>query len=302
MVEVTQCSFFELESEPNFSALLEEYAQESYIDGMTPVTGRMSMYREFDRNGSIATFKAVHEGVLIGFMVIISPVLPHYSQRTAIAESFFVTQEGRSTRAGLKLLAAGEGFAQKIGSPGFFCSAPTGSSLEQLLPLRGYRETNKAFFKRSPTQLAVPTQSLPTMTEEQISRANQVEAIIRECPQARIPTFQMIHGGVYTRTVKVPAGNVIASVFIKIPTTVIVVGAAKIFIGEEVIEVHGHNVLPAGKGRKQVFLAITDIFITMIFPTKAKTTEEAEAEFTDDVDDLMSRRDEANNYKLVTEE
>ncbi len=45
----------------------------------------------------------------------------------------------------------------------------------------------------------------------------------------------------------------------------------------------------ASAGRKQAYIAHKDTFLTMSFKTNAKTVEEAEAEFTDDHERLMSR-------------
>jgi hypothetical protein len=43
------------------------------------------------------------------------------------------------------------------------------------------------------------------------------------------------------------------------------------------------------------------VLITMMFPTKARTIEEAEREFTDDADRLLSRRQNANTV-VITED
>jgi GNAT superfamily N-acetyltransferase len=145
---IKRCPFGDLESSPFFEALLAEYATESHIEGMPPISAKLDMYRAFDAGGHLATFCAYHGEELVGFMTIIAPVLPHYSTRTAMTESYFVAQAHRRTGAGLDLLAAGEAYAQEIGSPGLFVSAPAGSALEKVIPRRGYRQTNATFFKR----------------------------------------------------------------------------------------------------------------------------------------------------------
>jgi len=67
------------------------------------------------------------------------------------------------------------------------------------------------------------------------------------------------------------------------------------------LELNGYNVLPGDAGRKAVFVSYSPVIITTVFPTEAKTVEEAEAELTDDADRLLSRRQNANTV-LITEE
>ena len=100
----------------------------------------------------------------------------------------------------------------------------------------------------------------------------------------------------------VPANHVIVGVLIKVPTQVIVAGAARVLVGDKFQSISGYNVMPGQSGRKAIFIAITDIYITMIFKTDAQTVDEAEAEFTDEIDMLASRRNESHNIFVKTEE
>jgi hypothetical protein len=67
-----------------------------------------------------------------------------------------------------------------------------------------------------------------------------------------------------------------------------------VLAGENWMELEGYNVLPASAGRKQVFVSVSDVVITMVFPTKATTVEAAEAEFTDEAAMLLSRKQNVN--------
>ena len=62
----------------------------------------------------------------------------------------------------------------------------------------------------------------------------------------------------------------------------------------------GTAVIPASAGRKQAFVAHQDTSISMVFPTKSTSVEQAEAEFTDDADLLFSRRDADLNTEIIT--
>jgi hypothetical protein len=119
--------------------------------------------------------------------------------------------------------------------------------------------------------------------------------------QTEIPTQHLLHAGMYARTITMPPGTILVGTLIKIPTTVIMVGTARVFMGMEWVKVEGYGVLPASAQRKQVFVSESAFIITMIFPTNATTVREAEDEFTSEGDLLLSRRQQ-NNAVLITGE
>lgn len=119
--------------------------------------------------------------------------------------------------------------------------------------------------------------------------------------QVSISTDHVLHGGIYTRTIFVPAGVMITGALIKIPTTLTISGKVVLVVGEgERIEIDGFAVLPASTGRKTVFLAHSNTHISMAFATEAQSVEEAENEFTDEADLLKSH--DNTNFVTVTGE
>jgi hypothetical protein len=131
---------------------------------------------------------------------------------------------------------------------------------------------------------------LPTMSREAIDKAHALHRAMEALPQVDIEITHCLHDGVYARTAFVPAGIMVMGVLIKIPTTVIVSGHAKVFIGDDTIVVQGYRVIAGAPGRKQAALALEDTHFTMLFATSASTIEEAEREFTDEVEQLTTRR------------
>jgi hypothetical protein len=142
---------------------------------------------------------------------------------------------------------------------------------------------------------------LPAMSEQAIEKARQLEAEAAEQPQVEIQTKHLIHAGLYQRTIKIPAGVLLTGALIKIPTTLVVSGDCMAYIGGETLRLTGYHVLAAMAGRKQAFVAITDTFLTMSFPTSAKTVEQAEEEFTDECHLLCSRRGDPNDITITGE-
>lgn len=149
--------------------------------------------------------------------------------------------------------------------------------------------------------LTVPLATLPATTPEMIGALIALETTLIGNEPVELPTEHVIHAGMYARTVHMPAEMVLVGAVIKRPTLVIVSGSAAVLVGLEWMKLEGYNVIPASARRKQVFVSYTDVAITMLFPTQARTVEEAEREFTDEADRLLSRRQDANTV-VVTEE
>ena len=144
--------------------------------------------------------------------------------------------------------------------------------------------------------------ALPAMAPAAIERVRLVEELAMRSPQIELDTQHVLHAGMYARTIRLPAGVMITGALIKIATLVIVQGNAVVWVGNGSRELVGYNVLTASAGRKQAFYAVTETFITMIFPTHACDVETAEKHFTDEASNLASRRDDARNTTIVTGE
>lgn len=132
---------------------------------------------------------------------------------------------------------------------------------------------------------------IPTTTPEALEKALIVESRVMQLPQVHIAMEHALHGGMYARTARVPKDAILVSTLIKIPTLLIVNGTARIYAGDKWQVVEGYSVIEAEAGRKQIYLAATDLQITMVFPSQAKTIAEAEEEFTDETNKLLSRRE-----------
>jgi hypothetical protein len=130
-----------------------------------------------------------------------------------------------------------------------------------------------------------------SMGEETLSEIGKLQEWLLEKPQIDVHTEHLFHAGLYIRTIRIGPGVVLIGALIKIPTTLIISGRTKVFTGDGWIELHGYHVIPAQAGRKQVFVTQEETAITMIFRTDATTVEQAEEEFTDEHEALMSRKE-----------
>jgi hypothetical protein len=143
---------------------------------------------------------------------------------------------------------------------------------------------------------------IPQMNDLNIQPVRELEKLSLQYPQADIATQHLIHAGMYARTILVKKNTVITGALIKIPTILIINGSVVVTLGDDVIELVGYHVLPASKHRKQAFLTKEDTYMTMIFTTSAKGIRDAEEEFTDEVDILISRKNGASNIEVITGE
>ncbi|WP_240905391.1 hypothetical protein [Bordetella hinzii] len=142
---------------------------------------------------------------------------------------------------------------------------------------------------------------LPPSSERTIAFVDAVAELHLREPQPVILTHHVLHGGVYARTMMIHAGQQITTTLIKVPTVLTICGDCEVLAGDgDTYHVQGYQVLAASAGRKQAYIAHADTFITMAFATSAKTIEEAEAQFTDEADSLMSRVGE--NIIIITGE
>lgn len=150
------------------------------------------------------------------------------------------------------------------------------------------------------TELAIVAKCIPSMSDIAIDRVYKLESLSLNMPQVDISTSHVIHGGMYARTIMIPAGVMLTGALVKIATILIVQGDIIAYIGDQTVELHGYNVLPAAANRKQAFITQTGTYLTMIFPSDSTSVQEAESEFTDEASGLMSRKDSADNHLTIT--
>ncbi|MGB2625659.1 MAG: hypothetical protein WAK20_02640 [Candidatus Acidiferrum sp.] len=144
--------------------------------------------------------------------------------------------------------------------------------------------------------------SLAAPSSAVLRKIYEVERRIRQRPQIEIQTEHVIHGGMYARTVRLTAGMAIVGVRVKVPTVLILNGDALVVVGEQWKRMTGYNVLTGSAGRKGVFVALKPTELTMVCASNAKTVAQAEADFTDEAESLLSRRQDGNDVVTVTGE
>jgi len=152
-----------------------------------------------------------------------------------------------------------------------------------------------------PAQAPAPAPAvvLSAPSSEVLDKIAQASDLIRQFPQVEVPTSHLLHGGMYARTIHRGPGIVAVGSVILRATILIVSGDCTLLDGSgHRLDLHGYNVLPGLPGRKSLSLTHGEVSMTMIYPTSARTVEEAEEEIFGEAADLASRRD--GNPNLVT--
>jgi hypothetical protein len=139
-------------------------------------------------------------------------------------------------------------------------------------------------------------------TSGMLARIRHAEEKLAKREQLPVATEHLFHAGIYARTVRLKPGTLITGALIRRATLLIVNGCVAMLVNEVWVSLHGYNVIPASAGRKQVFVTRSEVAMTMLFPTAAKTVEEAEKEFTAETDLLLSRRQNDGDTITVTGE
>lgn len=108
--------------------------------------------------------------------------------------------------------------------------------------------------------------------------------------ELRIPITHFLHGGMYSRTAMIPKGTMLTGCLTNCDNLCVVSGDIEFSVGGEKKRIVGYGVIPARKGVKRAGLTHANTWWTTVFRTDAKTVDEAEREFTDEMEMLQSER------------
>lgn len=139
-------------------------------------------------------------------------------------------------------------------------------------------------------------------TRDAQDKIDKLAEVARHLPQIPFVTEHLLHGGMYTRTVMLPAEALCTAVLIVPPTVLITMGDVEVWSNDEVTRVIGYTVTPGSAGRKIAFITHSITGMSMIFPCTAKTVEEAEEQFTTERESLVPLSQSDRHRILITGE
>lgn len=118
---------------PNAKALLEAYAEDCLMPG---AESQVEIYQYMESAGVLACFGAYADQELVGFVTVVSSVMPHNGKRAASIESLFVDRRYRDLGVGRELLDAANGYARSTECVVLTMTARVASALATVLEHR----------------------------------------------------------------------------------------------------------------------------------------------------------------------
>lgn len=132
-------------AEPKHWELIEGYRQECAKPPFDKSTPNQEAYLALDKAGLIDMGVMTESGEPIGFVLIVTSMLPHFSMVCSTVESLYLKPEKRQGFAGVRLLNWAKRAAKARGSVGLNLTAVEGTRLERLCLKLG-RKTSHNFF------------------------------------------------------------------------------------------------------------------------------------------------------------
>lgn len=145
--------------------------------------------------------------------------------------------------------------------------------------------------------IAVYEAGIPAMSSHAVSTVRRLETAMRKFEQAPYVIKHTLHAGMYARTVTLAPG-LWAGAQVKRGTILTIIGDALVYVGKaEPLQVRGVTVMPASAGRKQAFVAQTEITLVMVAACDAATVAEAEAYLCAETD-LLPSLDDVSKHQI----
>lgn len=135
-------------------------------------------------------------------------------------------------------------------------------------------------------------EEINTVLPSQNELVRQFENAALTLPQVHITTEHVLHGGMYARTIRIPANTMLTGAMTSCDNLCIVSGDITVTTDDGARRLTGFHVLPARAGAKRAGITHADTCWTTIIPTNAATVTEAENQLTGEAEMLQTRRTE----------
>lgn len=143
--------------------------------------------------------------------------------------------------------------------------------------------------------------SIPSSSPAALAVLEVLERGLLERPQIPLQTHHYLWAGVYYRWVCMPEGVVLTGAVIRIPTLLTLSGDVSVWVEGTWTRYTGVAVLPCEPHRKSLMVAHIPTHLLMGFGTAATTADEAEREFCEHPERLLSRaQPELNSFYPMT--
>lgn len=122
-----------------------------------------------------------------------------------------------------------------------------------------------------------------------LEKVRELEQHLQTLPQVDVQTTHLIHGGMYARTIFVPAGCVLTGTKTNVENVCIVSGDITVTTDAGLKRMIGYSIIPANAGFKRAGFAHSDTYWTTLIPTSLTDITAIEDFMTDESDMLLTR-------------
>lgn len=130
-----------------FGHIVEAYAAESGNPDLGEATPVLEFYERMEQAESLRFVAAFDGDKIIGVVVVVATLYPHFGKKVASCESLWLDKAYRDGYAGLKLIRKAQEVAREMGAVGIYFGARTGSRLARLYE-RIFTPMNTLFWKK----------------------------------------------------------------------------------------------------------------------------------------------------------
>ena len=130
-------------------------------------------------------------------------------------------------------------------------------------------------------------------------KVERLEALILQTPQVDLKTTHCLSGGIYARTIIIPAGTILTGAAHKKDHINIMQGDITVSTDEGMKRLIGQHVMATKAGNKRVGLAHADTIWTTVCHTNLTDIEAIEEELVEESETLQTRQDLLSNQESL---
>ena len=147
-ITIKKTNIAELLFSNNIDELVKQYTHDGKSKHITiePNIDKET-YISLEDAGVLDCIVAYNDTVIVGFMVLITNYVLHYSRTSTIIESQFVMEEHRKNGTWKRMMSMAEDIARKRNSAVIVCTSTIDSRFEKVINRSGYVATNIAYMK-----------------------------------------------------------------------------------------------------------------------------------------------------------
>ena len=149
-ITIKLVSVNDVQTADNIDLLLDEYAQESALDGMPSPVPDWRVYRIAEEAGCLFSFGAYADDKLVGFIGVQMTYAAQYSAHIGSTMAFFVDSNYRKFGTGKYLVDHASDELSKRGAAAIAIGAPSESRLAKAAQSLGFKETNRLYMRTLP--------------------------------------------------------------------------------------------------------------------------------------------------------